>query len=182
MNELINKLKEITNLSELKNLNNINSNILLYAIVKSERYELLKDTNIRLNINDSATLEKLIDYLLSDEDILYYMHSNGFTFSKDELNIMFNIIFQKHHYSYTFDSFLKNFFENKEELNTFVKEHEQFFQNYINEKKRGVEYTLKNCDNFVKLILKGNHIKLIEELEKYSLSNLKLLVQLLENN
>ena len=52
MNELINKLKEITSLSELENLSNINTNALLYAIAKSERYELLKDANIRLNIND----------------------------------------------------------------------------------------------------------------------------------
>ena len=71
MNELINSLKEITSLSELENLSNINTNALLYAIAKSERYELLKDVNIRLNISDSATLEKLTDFLLSDEDVLY---------------------------------------------------------------------------------------------------------------
>ena len=95
MNELINKLKEITSLSELENLSSINTNALLYAIAKSERYDLLKDANIRLNISDSATLEKLTDFLLSDEGIMYYMNRNGFPFIKEELNILFNIVFQK---------------------------------------------------------------------------------------
>ena len=92
MNELIDKLKEITSLSELENLDSINTNALLYAIAKSERYDLLKNVNIKLNINDNETLEKLVDFLLSDEDILYYMHQNGFSFSKEEINSIFNTI------------------------------------------------------------------------------------------
>mgnify|MGYP003322286609 CR=1 FL=1 len=74
MEELINRLKEITNLSELENSSSINANDLIYAIVKSKRYELFNGANIRLNISDSATLETLTDFLLSDEDILYYIH------------------------------------------------------------------------------------------------------------
>lgn len=182
MNELINRLKEITKLSDLENLNNINTNDLFYAISKSERYELLKDANIRLNINDSATLEKLTDFLLSDKGILYFIHKNGFTFSKDELNVMFNIVFQKYQYSYKFECFFRDFFVSKEELNTFIKEHKQVFENYIKEKGQSIPYTLKDCDSFVELILKGNHVKLVERLENYSLSNLKLLVKFLENN
>ena len=179
MNELINRLKEITNLSELEDLNSINTNGLLYAIAKSERYGLLKDANIRLNTNDGATLEKLADFLLADEDRLYYMHRNGFSFSKEELNVLFSLVLKKHQYSYKFECFLRDFFENKDELNTFIKEHEQFFENYINEKKQSVPYILKDCDSFVELILKGNHTELVSNLENYSLSNLKLLVQLL---
>lgn len=182
MEELINRLKEISNLSELENISNINTNALLYAIAKSERYELLNGTNIRLNISDSDTLEKLTDFLLSDEDILYYMHRNGFAFSKDELNVMFNLIFKKYQYSYKFECFLRDFFGNKEELNTFIKEHVQVFENCIKEKGQSVPYTLKDCDSFVELILKGNHVKLVGGLENYSLSNLKLLVKFLENN
>ena len=182
MEELINRLKEISNLSELENISSINTNALLYAIAKSERYELLNGTNIRLNISDKDTLEKLTDFLLSDEDILYYMHRNGFVFSKDELNVMFNVVLQKYQYSYKFECFLRDFFGSKEELNTFIKEHEQIFENCIKEKGQSVPYTLKDCDSFVELILKGNHVKLVGELENYSLSNLKLLVKFLENN
>lgn len=179
MNELINQLKEITSLSELENLSSVNTNTLLYAIVKSERYDLLKNSNIRLNISDNVTLEKLTDFLLSDEDILYYMHRNGFFFSKEELNVLFSLVLKKYQYSYKFESFLRDFFGNKDELNTFIKEHEHFFENYINEKKQSVSYILKDCDSFVELILKGNHAELVSNLENYSLSNLKLLVQLL---
>lgn len=182
MEELINTLKKINSLSELENLNNINTNNLLYAIAKSERYELLNGANIRLNISDSAKLEKLIDFLLSDEDILYYMHRNGFAFSKDELDAMFTVVFQKYQYSYKFECFFRDFFGNKDELNDFIKEHEQFFKNYINKKRQSVSYSLKDCDNFVELILKGNHAELVGNLENYSISNLKLLVQFLKQN
>ena len=107
MNELINQLKEITSLSELENLSSVNTNALLYAIAKSERYDLLKNSNIRLNISDNATLEKLTDFLLSDEDILYYMHKNGFSFSKEELNVLFSLVLKKHQYSYKLECFLR---------------------------------------------------------------------------
>ena len=182
MDELINRLKEITNLSELENIDNINTNILIYAIAKSEKYELLNGINIRLNISDSATLEKLTDFLLSDEDILNYIHGNGFYFSKEELNAMFTIVFQKHQYSYKFDCFLRNFFGNKAEVNDFIKEHQQLFENYINEKKQGIPNVLKDCDSFVELILKGNHVKLVGNLENYSISSLKLLAHFLSQN
>lgn len=182
MDELINRLKELTSLSELNNIDSINPNDLIYAIAKSQRYDLIKNTNIRLNISDTSTLEKLTDILLRDEDILYYMHKNGFSFSNEELNSMFNIAFKKYQYSYEFDWFFENFFPNKEELNVFVKEHEQFFNNYISEKKESVSYSLKDSDSFVELILKGNNAKLVGNLENYSLSNLKLLAQFLERN
>lgn len=92
MNELIHRLKEITNLSELENIDNIDSNSLFYAVAKSGRYDLLKKSNIRLNINDTATLEKLTDFLLSDDDLFYNGDQYEFSFSTEELNSMFNII------------------------------------------------------------------------------------------
>src|SRR5574344_2271960 len=97
MDELVNKLKKITNLSELENIANINTNELLCAIAESKRYDLLKNANIRLNTSDTITLEKLIDLLLSDEDILYYMHDNDFFFSKEELNSILNLVIQKYY-------------------------------------------------------------------------------------
>ena len=180
MEELINILKKINSLSELENFNNINTNKLLYAIAKSERYELLNGSNIKLKISDNSTLEKLTDFLLSDEDFLYYIHKNGFSFSEEELNAMFTIVLRKHQYSYKFDCFFRYFFNTKDELNKFIKEHEQFFQNYLNENNQSVSYTLKDCDSFVELILKGNHDELVGNLENYSISNLKLLVQFLK--
>lgn len=181
MNEFTNKLKEISNLSELEGLNNINSNILLYAIAKSERYELLNGANIKLDLSDNTTLEKLIDFLLSDEDILYFMHRNGFAFSKDELNVIFIKFIQNEQDSYKFDCFFRDFFDSKDEINDFIKEHEVFFENYISEKKQSISYVLNDYDNFIKLVLKSNHTELINNIENYSVANLKLLVQSLKH-
>ena len=182
MEDLINRLKGISNLNELENINNINANTLIYLIIRSNRYDLLKNSNIRLNINDRKTLEKLIDYLLSDDDALYYMHQNGFSFSNEELNRIFIIVVQKYQDSYEFDTFLRDFFLNKEELNTFIKEHKSFFKKYIHDKKQSVYYGLKDCDSFIELVLRGNYDILIGNLEEYSSSNLKLLVQFMKLN
>ena len=182
MNELINKLKDISSLLELENLNDINTNLLLYAIAKSYRYKLLNGVNIRLNVNDIDTLEMLVDFLITDEDILFYMYKNGFVISKEELEVIFNIVFQKYHYSYQLESFFKNFFRSVDELNDFVKEHDKFFEKYINVENVYVPLILKGCDSFIELVLKSNHFELISNLENYSLSNLKLLAQLLKKN
>ena len=180
MNELIHRLKEITNLSELENIDNIDSNSLFYAVAKSGRYDLLKKSNIRLNINDTATLEKLTDFLLSDDDLFYNGDQYEFSFSTEELNSMFNIIIQKYQNSYKFSFFFEMFFKNKEELNSFVKEHKQIFEKYLHEKTQEIPGILINCDSFVELILKENHTELVSNLENYSISNLKLLVRFLE--
>jgi len=180
MNKLIDELKKVRNLSEIENIDSIDNNDLFYAIAKSERYDLLNGSNLRLNINNIVTLEKFIDYLYLDENVLYYLHQNEFSFSKEEHDSILNIIFQKHQYSYELDYFFTEFFTSKEQLNQFIKEHEQFFENYIDAKKIGVSLTLKDCDHFVELILKNNHLDLVSNLEKYSLSNLKLLIPLLK--
>ena len=84
MNELIEEIKKISNLSELSNINLIDQNILFLAIIKSRRYDLL--ANVNININNNETLTELIDYLLSDTDIVYDMRRNGFLFSQETLN------------------------------------------------------------------------------------------------
>ena len=182
MNELINKLKEISSLSQIENIGSINTNALLYAIAKGQRYDLLNNSNIRLNIADKSTFEKLTDFLLSDEDILYYMHRNGFSLSKDELNAIFNLVIEKYQDQYKFDNFLRDFFSSKEELNNFVKEHEDFFTKYIEEHKNSVSYALKDCDKFIELIIKSGDTKLLSDFDKYSIDNLKLLAQFTKNN
>ena len=178
MNKLIDKIKGINILSEIEN---IDSNILFLAVVKSERYDLLKDNNIKLHIDNSDSSIQLIEYLLSDEDILYYIYHNGYSFSKQDIDLIFKIVCQKYQGTYKFDCFFNYFFNNKESLNNFIKENEDFFINYLHKERESIPYSLKECDNFVKLILQGNYIKLIGKLEKYSLSNLKLLVSTLKN-
>ena len=130
MNELIEEIKKISNLSELNNNNLIDQNILFLAIVKSRRYDLL--ANVNININNNETLTELIDYLLSDTDIVYDMRRNGFLFSQETLNNIFKIVYQKYKGTYKFGDFFNDFFESKESLNLFVENNEQFLRNYLN--------------------------------------------------
>lgn len=182
LNELQEQIKRCNSLSDISDIQEIDANTIFMSILKAERYDLLKTNNINIHIDGGETSMQLIDYLLSDEDILYYMHRNGSAFSKNELNLMFDVVFQKYHYSYKLDNFFRDFFASKDELNNFIKEHEQFFEKYINEKKKSIASKLKDCDNFVELILKGNYTELIDNIENYSVSNLKLLVQTLKQN
>lgn len=180
MEELIKRLKEISSLSDVENLHNINRNELLFAISKSHRYDLLKDADVRIDCDDSESLEKIIDYFLSDEDILYYMHKNGFTFSRGDLDQIFNVICKKYYGTYRFDCFFRDFFRTSEEVDAFVREHMPFFKKYIQSTDDIPQYNLRNCDSFVELVL-NNNAKLIYEIENYSLSNLKLLARFLKS-
>lgn len=191
--ELINKLKKINSLEELPNYERINSNALIYAIYKSGRYDLFKNNDIRLNLNDRKTLEELMDYFLNDEDILVYMFHNGFSFTKIELATLFDMAFQKYNYTRKLNNFFVNFLpykflivdgkmvDDRSELNAFVKDHEDFFINYL-KNSDSVSPRLEECDNFVELILKGNHFSLIKNIYDYSANNLKLLVNILRRN
>lgn len=182
MEELVNKLKNVSKLSELDGLDNIDRNELLFAILKSDRYSLLRNMDFRINLDDSASLEKLVDYLLSDEDILYYMHKNGFAFSMEELNHIFEIICKKHYNSFKFDHFFRDFFNDEKVLDDFVKEHAAFFKNYIQTTDGFSAFSLRRCESFTNLVLKEDNPEFICELENYSVSNLKLLVKFLKRN
>ena len=50
MEELINQLNNIRTLSDLENWDQINPNVLLCAIAKSKRYDLLTGHTIRLDL------------------------------------------------------------------------------------------------------------------------------------
>ena len=86
-------IKNIQKISDLDDIDSLNKNLVLCSIIKNNRFDLLKDANLRLDINDSSSLEKLIDLILTDEDIFYYMNKNGFNFSYLERNTIFNIVF-----------------------------------------------------------------------------------------
>lgn len=182
MEELIKRLKDISKLSDLENLRNINRNQLLFAISKSGRYDLLKGADIRIDCDDTESFEKIIDYLLSDEDYLYYMHRNGFVFSKGELDKIFNVMCKKYYGTYSFDYFFRDFFSNKENLDIFVREHKSFFEKYIQTADGIPQYDLRKCDSFVEMVLNSNNAKLIYEIENYSLPNLKLLANFLKHH
>ena len=82
LNELQEQIKKCSSLSEINSIQEIDTNILFMSILASERYDLLSNNKINIHIDNTETSMQLIDYLLSDEDILYYMHRNGFASRK----------------------------------------------------------------------------------------------------
>ena len=181
MDELINRLNKISNLSELENIASINPNELLIAIRKSGKYDLLKDNNIRLNTADKETLKELVNVLFKDGDELYFMVRNGLHFTNEELEVIFKIILEKENYNRDLCEFLSDFFD-KEGLNNFVTKHEDFFiENYIEKHKSLSLSSLETCDKYVELTIKSGNIDLFSALDKYSLDNLKLLSNFIRN-
>ena len=180
INEIIENIKNIDSLEELNNLKKIDSNALIYAINKANKYDLFKENTIRLNLNNKKTLEKLLDFFLKDEDILYYMLKNGFSFTKEELNTLFVMTLDKYQNTYKLDCFFRYFFLNSNDLNNFIREHESFFIDYLEKNSDDIFGSLRSSDAFVKLILNGNYIKLIDHIEDYSIANMKLLVNILK--
>ena len=180
INEIIENIKNIDSLEELNNFKKIDSNALIYAINQANKYDLFKENTIRLNLNNKKTLEKLLDFFLKDEDTLYYMLKNGFNFTKEELNILFIMTLDKYQNTYKLDCFFRYFFLNSDDLNNFVREHESFFIDYLEKNSDDIFGSLRSSDAFVKLILNGNYIKLIDHIEDYSLTNMKLLVNILK--
>lgn len=182
MTELVEKLKKIKRLAELDDLNKINRNMLLYAIIKSDRYDLINGESISVDCDDKKTLEKLIDDFMTYEDSLWFLFKNGFSFSKVELEKIFKMVCEKYYNDFKFDHFFSYFFQNKDELNNFISEHTDFLERYINDKKGHVAYVLYDCDSFVKFVLAHGYVNLVKNLENYSADHLKILANLLKQN
>ena len=181
LNELQEQIKKCSSLLEINSIQEIDTNILFMSILASERYDLLSNNKINIHIDNSETSMQLIDYLLSDEDILYYVGKSGYTFSKDDTNKIFKIVYEKYGDSYKFDSFLKYFFINDLSLSNFIKENIAFFEDYLKKKGTSVEYTLRKNEAFIGLILKNKYTNLIGNIEEYSLINLKQLANLIQS-
>lgn len=183
LNKLQKLIEKCDNISKIGFIQNLDSNILFLSILKAKRYDLLRECNIKIHIDNSQSSKELIDYLLSDWFILYDIKKYGYIFSKDDVSKIFKFVYEKYGDSYKFDDYLSNLFIDDESLNSFIKENIEFFENYLNKKTESVKYTLRGilskAEAFVELILKNKYIKLIANIEEYSLSNLKQLAMLL---
>ena len=108
MEDIIKKISEVQYLSEIDNINNIDSNLLLLAIIKTEKYELLNNSNIKIHIDDSKSFNELINELLGYSDATYYLRKSGFVFSKEEINSIFNKILKMSSNKYIIDNSCNN--------------------------------------------------------------------------
>lgn len=183
MNELISQIKACNNLSEVNIDNNYDVNSILYAIVKSGRYDLLKKVNLKIDFTNIETASKLVEYILSNEDIVYYMLMNGYLFSSIEANCIFDILYKKNGINDNYNKLeilLRYFFENADELNTFISNKIEFFEKYLIEKNFNISSVLKNSNSFITLILNHKYVKLINNIDNYSVENLILLASLIK--
>ena len=179
MDKLIQKVDKISSLDQLDSAEKMDSNLLLFSIIKTRRYDLLKNHDIRMDSHYKETFESLIDYLLSSEDMTYELHHSGYSFSSNEIQLIFEFVCRKYQDSYQFDSFFSYFFKNKDQLDQFVKKNENFFRAFIQNGKN--VYRLEEIESYIQLILEEGKVSLIRDLQNYSISNLRELVLLIQN-
>lgn len=182
MNELIEKIKQIQDLSELPELNTIDPNILFTAILLSKQYHLLRNTHLNIRIDGEAASIKLVETLLKDENELYFLNQYDYKFTKEEKDKLFKLAYEitKSKYSHCLSEFIYNLFDNNEEIEQYISDNEHFFKQLLQDRQKDIPYSIKDKQNFIKLILEGNYIKLINHIGNYSISNLKLLASLVE--
>ena len=165
---------------EIINRESYDQNELFLTIIKLQRYDLLGTNNIQITISDDDMSLAIIKQLLSDEDTLYYI-KDEYTFEEATKNKIAQLVLKNYtNNSRLFSNFLYNFFDSKEERNNFIKNNRQRFIEYLNKEENNLAYPIIDIDEFINIILSERKIKLIKNIENYSLRNLKLLSELLE--
>jgi len=183
MEELIEKLKQIKNLSELENLRGIDTNDLLLAIIKSKTYPLLDGHNVKINLDNQESFNRFAEVFLSEEDYFYYMQRNGFSLSQQDVDKLFTFV-KDDFKSSQFNTFFRLFYQNKNLLNNLVIENEEYFRNYLNTPYVTIFGTLQYSDYFIKLIIEKEHFSLIDftnNPESYSPEHLKMIANYLQS-
>ena len=89
------QMKQVQSLDEIKNWNRIDSNELLIAIIQTRRYDLLEGRNIAFNLNNKESLNRLIEIILTDEDISLYLKKSGIMLKQPEANAIFEFVKSK---------------------------------------------------------------------------------------
>ncbi|MBQ6134685.1 MAG: hypothetical protein IJI60_00010 [Bacilli bacterium] len=174
MDELVKKAMGISNLQELDSFESLDSNQLLFILIKAQRYDLLINYHIRMDPSHQETFETLVEYLLSSDEMTYYLHMNGYTFSLDELKFILDLVYQKHQNSWY--NFFSYFFYDKDLLDDFVEKNESFFRKVLRENHTISFYVLEEVNSFIGIALEEGKTSCIRQLEGYSVSNLKKLV------
>ncbi len=180
---MVDMLRSVELNGSIINVDDYDSNLLFLEILKLQRFDLLKSNNIKLHIDDSESSYSLIEYIYSDEDILWEIGRCGYKFDLEEKEKIGNIVLEKYSDNgYQFDNFLRTFFMEKEEFDFFIKKHKDFFLEYIKKYgDRAGSFILEN-DTIVELLLNNNYLEYLKNISKYSIHNLKLLILKSEGN
>ncbi len=174
MEELIELLKGLQQSSTIPNLDKYDHKIVLICICKTERYDLIQSNPLTLDIKEDENTKTFIEYILSDEDILYYLDLNGYTLSAKEIDDIREYILK--HYkndNRRIEFFLSNFFPDKEDLDTFIETHMEDFREIIINNPNDIPYKLQDNQIIINIILKERITTSIKNIEKYNATNLK---------
>ncbi len=174
--EVVNK----TGIGEvIPNIDSYNHIELLGAIIRLNRYDLLSFNTLKLDIKDDDLTRKLIRVLMKDRDIMYELNCNGLIFSKDQLDIMRLIAFEKYCENYNY----YGLFDNTAELDMFVRENQDLFIKYINSKgsKDYIYSDIYSSNEFVKLLFSLKRYEFIDRISSFSPDNFKNLLVAIDN-
>ena len=169
--------------SLIDNIDSYDSNELLIAIIKLEKYGLLSFNEININFQNEKSLERFIKLLLSNEDYEYYLKNYGFKINPNDLERIRLIAFKYAIEDYnSFSNYYYSFFGNKEEMDTFVANNKEIFIQALQGGKVRVFGCIDQLNSFVNICLSFGMTETIVYVEKYSSENLKLLLELIRKS
>ncbi|MFI3261248.1 MAG: hypothetical protein R3Y13_06020 [bacterium] len=157
---------------------NIDNNTKLILISEKKEYKLIK--NISMSVDNSNTFIKLLYIILTNDKMNFYMENQCQNLSNQEIDMVFDLLCNNIEEKYLHDKFFQTFLCSKENLNNFVIRHKQYFIDLIRESQGNISYVLMDSDKVIELFLNENNLNKIQGIEKYSVSNLKLLVSIIK--
>ncbi len=158
------------------------TNVEFVRLLKEKKYDELIENNIELHIDESDSAKDLIKYLFSDENILYYLYREGYSFDEVTKNQISNFIIKNHiDDENVFRIFISGFFTTKEELEALISDNRELFKRYIENNQNNCLYGLFKFESFIDILLKEKYVNLIKRVDEYSLNNLKKLAPLIDD-
>ena len=159
------QMKQVQSLDEIKNWNRIDSNELLIVIIQTRRYDLLEGRNIAFNLNNKESLNRLIEIILTDEDISLYLKKAGIMLKQPDANAIFEFVKSKGFNDITFSVFVELTWWTVEEielLNNIVLQNKDFFRDYVNNTHTLYGGVIGRVEECLKLVIEENKFKLLD--------------------
>ena len=174
LDDLVNSLKPNDSIFDIGTYNHTE---LLFVIINSGRYDLLSNNEFNLSINDDEISLKLLDKILKDEDVYYYLKQRGFRFKISEIKAFRELYLKYYKLSdYEMDNFIYCFFEG-DEFNQFIAEHRNLFMECA--RNHDVSY-LNKYSEYIDIKLSLGQINTFNNLLEFSVDNYKKLVNLIK--
>lgn len=159
----------------IENINQYDHIDLFLVLIEEERYDLLNKNVFNFDFNDESKTLLLINTIISDEDISYFLKNNGFSFKDSELQIIRRLYFKNFKFEQSdIGRFIVAFFSSKTELNDYIKDNRSFFVEYA--KKSNDFYALNDCPEFISILIKVGKIYSLHSFNYFDASSFKALI------